>query len=169
MKAGRQRGEFFYRLYQSTEIYNLMKETTPKEIRTGEIRLFWLICGLLEDLNTVSSKEIVVLNREINGYTDSSTRSGLALLRQCNLIETHKDSNQFFSRSYINITDRGNYLKALIRDKINFNPRTILEKHAKAEAKKKKEAHTRRAKTRKATFKRMKAEGKPVNQHPVKK
>jgi len=169
MKAGRHKGEFFYRLYQSTEIYNLTRDSTPIYIKTPECRIFWFICGLLEDLEVITAKEIVILNKEINSYKEASTRTALNNLRLCGLIETSKESKQFFARSYITLSDEGNYLKALIRDKINFNPHSILEKHAKAEAKKKKEAHTRRAKTRKATFKRMKAEGKPINQHPVKK
>lgn len=169
MRAGRKKGEIFYRLYQSTELYNMMKESTPETIRTGEIRLFWLICGLLEDFEVITSKQIVYLNKEINGYKEGSTRTTLQNLRNSELIVTHRETNQYFSQSYISITDKGNVLKALIRDKVYFNPLAILDKLDKEQAIKKKKARQKAGKTLKEKFKQYRKEGKPVNQHPPKK
>jgi len=168
MKAGRKKGEIFYRINQSGTIYHIIKKQTPEYIRSGEIRVFWLICGLLEDLDTITSKDVVFLNKALNDVKEPNTRTFINNLRKAQLIETFRESKQYFVKAYITLTSEGNLLKALIRDKVNFNPLTILEKAHKEEDKRKKEAHKKRGKTRKETFKRLRAEGRPVNQHKPK-
>lgn len=166
--AGRKKGELFFKLYQSTSIYNHTKQNTPENVKTAEIRLFWLICGLLDDLDVITVKEIVILNKEINGYSDSSTYSAITQLKSAQLIHTNKVSNEYWARSYISISDSGNLLKAMIREQLNFNPHAILKKHEKERAEKRKKQYQKRAKTRIETNKRLKAQGKPINQHPPK-
>jgi DNA-binding transcriptional regulator PaaX len=168
MKAGRKKGEIFFRLYQSTEAYNLTKKQTPAEVKTPEIRIFWLICGFLEDMDTLTVFDLIKCNEAINGYKEQGNRTAVSNLIKADLITTTKASKQYFAKSYITLTDKGNLLKAVIRDKINFNPHNELLKLLRQEAKKKKKTTQKAGKTRKATFKRLKQEGKPINQHTPK-
>ena len=110
MKSGINEFLVAFNLYQTGELFREIN------MRKGNIIVFLLILALLENNKELSKYEVIRANKS----PDGTTRTNIQQLERLGLI-TSKRSNQYFSRSYISLTEKGLLLKYKLR-KVLLSP-----------------------------------------------
>jgi hypothetical protein len=144
----------FYAIYRSAVIHNATKSIlNGKGLKTGENLLFYLICGLIEDYNYITLREVIIINRDINNINNNTTSTFYKNLKKLGLVISVREGRQFFKPSYIVLTDTGNLLKGIIKDHLNFNPHDILTAEKARQQENKIKAYSKRQATKARTMK----------------
>jgi DNA-binding PadR family transcriptional regulator len=97
--------------YKSMSVYLKMP---PKEfgLMKGEYVVFSLVCGLIQrNKGIISQLEVCKSNSDI---ITGTTYNIIHRLVKKGYLSKHRPSNQFYSRSYLSLTDKGLLLQAKI-------------------------------------------------------
>jgi DNA-binding transcriptional regulator PaaX len=103
-------------MYDHYKSVSSMMQLNPAklDLMRGEYVVFSLICGLIRANNgIVSQYEVCEANK---GTIKETTYNIIHRLTKKGYLSKHRPSNQYYSRSYLSLTDKGLLLQAKILD-----------------------------------------------------